>query len=443
MTTGPTSHPEGYQGALAEFYDTAERLLRAELAAGKTVALIAAGDPLIYSSQQHLSRRLTGDYPVDIIPGISSIQAAAAATRSVLCEDRDVFRVVPAALPLADLTAHLCSGDPLAVLKLGRTTDTLVSALRAADRLEHALVVSNASTPHEHIIPLTEALSKGELLPYFSVVLLPSATLADGVVREENAPAEGRVDVVGLGPGDAKFLTQDTADVLAQATDVVGYATYTQRVSVREDQHVHSSGNMVKLERARLALDLAAGGKRVVVVSSGDPGMFGMVTALMEVLDTLDPQSEDAERLAQLPIEIHPGVTAALAAAAHVGAPLGHDFAVLSLSDRMKPWGTIAQRVQACCDADMAFAVYNPKSRTRPHQIDAFIKLLHHARSPETLIIKVRAVGCEQEQYSVSTLADFTSEDVDIRTVLIVGSSRTRIVAVGDRQRVYTPRRYD
>ena len=387
MTTGPTSHPEGYQGALAEFYDTAERLLRAELAAGKTVALIAAGDPLIYSSQQHLSRRLTGDYPVDIIPGISSIQAAAAATRSVLCEDRDVFRVVPAALPLADLTAHLCSGDPLAVLKLGRTTDTLVSALRAADRLEHALVVSNASTPHEHIIPLTEALSKGELLPYFSVVLLPSATLADGVVREENAPAEGRVDVVGLGPGDAKFLTQDTADVLAQATDVVGYATYTQRVSVREDQHVHSSGNMVKLERARLALDLAAGGKRVVVVSSGDPGMFGMVTALMEVLDTLDPQSEDAERLAQLPIEIHPGVTAALAAAAHVGAPLGHDFAVLSLSDRMKPWGTIAQRVQACCDADMAFAVYNPKSRTRPHQIDAFIKLLHHARSPETLII--------------------------------------------------------
>ena len=199
----------------------------------------------------------------------------------------------------------------------------------------------------------------------------------------------------------------------------------------------------MELERARLALDLAAGGKRVVVVSSGDPGMFGMATALMEVLDTLDPQSEDAERLAQLPIEIHPGVTAALAAAAHVGAPLGHDFAVLSLSDRMKPWGTIAQRVQACCDADMAFAVYNPKSRTRPHQIDAFIKLLHHARSLETLIIKVRAVGCEQEQYSVSTLADFTSEDVDMRTVLVVGSSRTRRVAVGDRQRVYTPQRYD
>lgn len=205
VATGPTSHPEGYQGALAEFYDTAERLLRAELAAGKTVALIAAGDPLIYSSQQHLSRRLTGDYPVDIISGISSFQAAAAATRSVLCEDRDVFRVVPATLPLAELTAQLCSGDPLAVLKLGRTTDTLVSALRAVDRLEHALVVSFASTPHEQIIPLTEALSKGGLLPYFSVVLLPSATLADGVVREENAPAEERVDVVGLGPGTPNF----------------------------------------------------------------------------------------------------------------------------------------------------------------------------------------------------------------------------------------------
>ncbi|WP_276878569.1 precorrin-2 C(20)-methyltransferase [Lawsonella clevelandensis] len=205
VATGPTSHPEGYQGALAEFYDTAERLLRAELAAGKTVALIAAGDPLIYSSQQHLSRRLTGDYPVDIISGISSFQAAAAATRSVLCEDRDVFRVVPATLPLAELTAQLCSGDPLAVLKLGRTTDTLVSALRAVDRLEHALVVSFASTPHEQIIPLTEALSKGGLLPYFSVVLLPSAALADGVVREENAPAEERVDVVGLGPGTPNF----------------------------------------------------------------------------------------------------------------------------------------------------------------------------------------------------------------------------------------------
>ena len=104
---------------------------------------------------------------------------------------------------------------------------------------------------------------------------------------------------------------------------------------------------------------------------------------------------------------------------------------------------TIAQRVQACCTVDLAFAVYNPKSRARPHQIDTFIELLRRARSPETLIIKVRAVGCEQEQYSVSTLADFTSDDVDMRTVLIVGSSRTRRVAVGDRQRVYTPRRYD
>lgn len=443
VTTGPTSHPEGYQGALAEFYDTAERLLRAELAAGQTVALIAAGDPLIYSSQQHLSRRLATDYPVDIIPGISSFQAAAAATKRVLCEDHDVFRVVPATLPLAELTAQLLSGDPLAVLKLGRTTDTLVAALRAADRLEQALVVSNASTPHERVIPLADALSSDERLPYFSVVLLPSTTVADGVARQESLPAGGRVDVVGLGPGDARFLTHDTAGILAQATDVVGYATYTQRVAVREDQHVHSSGNMVELERARLALDLAAAGKRVAVVSSGDPGVFGMATALMEVLDTLDPDSEDAERLAQLPIEVHPGVTAALAAAAHVGAPLGHDFAVLSLSDRLKPWDTIAQRVQACCTADMAFAVYNPKSRARPHQIDAFIELLRHARSPETLIIKVRAVGCEQEQYSVSTLADFTSDDVDMRTVLIVGSSRTRRVAVGDRQRVYTPRRYD
>ena len=251
------------------------------------------------------------------------------------------------------------------------------------------------------------------------------------------------MDVVGLGPGDARFLTPDTADILTQATDVVGYGAYTQRVALKEGQRVHSSGNMVELERARLALDLAASGKRVVVVSSGDPGVFGMATALMEVLDTLDPQSGDVERFAQLPIEIHPGVTAALAAAALVGAPLGHDFAVLSLSDRLKPWETIAQRVQACCTVDLAFAVYNPKSRARPHQIDTFIELLRRARSPETLIIKVRAVGCEQEQYSVSTLADFTSDDVDMRTVLIVGSSRTRRVAVGDRQRVYTPRRYD
>lgn len=443
VTTGSTSHPEGYQGALAEFYDTAERLLRAELAAGKTVALIAAGDPLIYSSQQHLSRRLAGDYPVDIIPGISSFQAAAAVTNSVLCEDHDVFRVVPATLPLAELTTQLRSGDPLAVLKLGRTTETLVSALRAADRLEQALVVMNASTPLENVVRLTDVLSRGERIPYFSVVLLPSATVADGVVRQENLPAEGCVDVVGLGPGDARFLTPDTADILTQATDVVGYGAYTQRVALKEGQRVHSSGNMVELERARLALDLAASGKRVVVVSSGDPGVFGMATALMEVLDTLDPQSGDVERFAQLPIEIHPGVTAALAAAALVGAPLGHDFAVLSLSDRLKPWETIAQRVQACCTADLAFAVYNPKSRARPHQIDTFIELLRRARSPETLIIKVRAVGCEQEQYSVSTLADFTSDDVDMRTVLIVGSSRTRRVAVGDRQRVYTPRRYD
>ena len=443
VTTGQISHPGGYQGALAEFYYNAESTLRKELRAGKTVALIAAGDPLIYSSQQHLSRRLADDYDVEIIPGISSFQAAAAATKSVLCEDRDVLRVVPATLPPSELTAQLHSGDPLAVLKLGRTTDALVSALRMSGRLDDALVVSNATTEEQDIVPLRDIVESGGKVPYFSVVLLPSRTVADGVAREENRTLTGRVDVVGLGPGDERFRTQDTVNVLAQATDIVGYATYTQRVAVRADQHVHSSGNMVELERAQLALELAAAGKRVVIVSSGDPGVFGMATALMEVLDSLDPQSVDAERLARLPIEVHPGVTAALAAAAHVGAPLGHDFAVLSLSDRLKPWHTIVERVQACCDADMAFAVYNPKSRARPHQIDDLIELLRRLRSPETLIIKVRAVGCEQEQYSVSTLAEFTSDDVDMRTVLIVGSSRTRSIAGGDRQRVYTPRRYD
>ncbi len=239
----------------------------------------------------------------------------------------------------------------------------------------------------------------------------------------------GWLCIAGLGPGDEAMVTPEVSLALAQATDVLGYIPYVARVASRPGLTLHPSDNREELERARAALGLAARGGRVVVVSSGDPGVFAMAAAVFEAMEARP------DWLA-LDVRVLPGITAMLAAAARAGAPLGHDFCAINLSDNLKPWALIERRVRAAAGADMAMAFYNPRSASRPHRFEQILQLLRESCEPERLLLFARAVSTPQERLLCVSLGEARADMADMRTVVIVGSSTTRRVG----RFVYTPR---
>jgi precorrin-3B C17-methyltransferase len=239
----------------------------------------------------------------------------------------------------------------------------------------------------------------------------------------------GWLAVVGLGPGQEDMVTPQVRAVLAEATDVIGYFPYVARVAPREGLTLHGSDNRVEIDRADHALRLASQGARVVIVSSGDPGVFAMASALFEALEAR-PEHHG------LDIRILPGITAMLAAAASAGAPLGHDFCAINLSDNLKPWDLVEHRLRLAAQADFAMGFYNPRSASRPHQFARVLEILRQECGPDRLIIFARAVSTPDERISTVTLAEATPEMADMRTVVLVGNSATRRVG----RFVYTPR---
>jgi len=245
----------------------------------------------------------------------------------------------------------------------------------------------------------------------------------------------GRLAIVGLGPGAAELTTPLASETLAAATDLVGYAPYLARVPERPGQCRHASDNREELARARQALDLAASGKFVAVVSSGDPGVFAMASAVFEAIETGKPAWKDIE------VTVIPGVSAMLAAAARIGAPLGHDFCVISLSDNLKPWDLVLKRLEAAASSDFIIVLYNPASKARPWQLGEAIRLIARHRASSTPVIFAHAVSQADERVDITTLADADPAKADMRTLIIIGSSATRLVAGGNGRRfVYTPR---
>jgi len=240
----------------------------------------------------------------------------------------------------------------------------------------------------------------------------------------------GTLTIAGLGPGDAALVTPEVSAALAGATDVLGYAPYVARVAPREGLTLHPSDNRMELERAGEALRLAAEGGRVVMVSSGDPGVFAMAAAVFEALEGF-PQWQD------LSIRVLPGVTAMLAAAARAGAPLGHDFCAINLSDNLKPWKVIEQRLRLAAEADFAIAVYNPRSASRPEGFARALDVLKQAGCGERVIIFAHAVTTPKERIETLLLQDARPEMADMATLVIVGNSATRRVG----RWVYAPRR--
>lgn len=245
----------------------------------------------------------------------------------------------------------------------------------------------------------------------------------------------GHLDVVGLGPAGEQWVHSAAGDAIAAATDLVGYGPYLDRVATGE-HHRHASDNREELERARHALELAAEGRRVAVISGGDPGIFAMAAAICEALEQAPELGE------RLSVAMHPGVSALQAAAARVGAPLGNDFCAISLSDNLKPWSLIARRVQYAARGDFALAFYNPRSRSRPWQLGEALALLR-AEQPGTVpVVFATAVGRADEAITITTLAEADPEQVDMRTLVLVGNSLTRVFEQGGESRVYTPRDY-
>lgn len=239
----------------------------------------------------------------------------------------------------------------------------------------------------------------------------------------------GWIAVAGLGPGDEALVTPEVTAALAEATDVVGYIPYVARVAARDGLTLHPSDNRVELDRAALALDLAAQGRRVVIVSSGDPGVFAMASALFEAMEAApDRQQTD--------IRILPGITAMLAAAARAGAPLGHDFCAINLSDNLKPFDLVARRLRLAAQADFAMAFYNPRSKSRPHQFARVLEILREECEATRLITFARAVSTPEQALRTVTLAEATEDMADMRTVVLVGNSATRRIG----PYVYTPR---
>jgi precorrin-3B C17-methyltransferase len=250
-----------------------------------------------------------------------------------------------------------------------------------------------------------------------------------------NGEAKGRLDIVGLGPGDAQWITPEASEVLEAASDLVGYAPYLARIPLREGQVRHPSDNRVELSRARVALGLAEAARRVAVVSGGDPGIFAMASAVFEAVDTGKPEWRDLE------IAVSPGISAMQAAAARVGAPLGHDFCAISLSDNRKSWSLIARRLVAAADGDFVIALYNPASLARPDQIHAAFALLREHKAADTPVVFAQAIGRADENIVTTTLAAADPSIADMRTLIIVGSSQTRVIArAGKAPFVYTPR---
>ena len=333
------------------------------------------------------------------------------------------------------LAALVASSEDMAHAALAEAAASLEVPLRFVER--HS---ADANSPAS---PLDTLLNAALRIPYETLnddhaqgVALALSPLA--IDPRTIGRARGRLTVIGLGPGSADLMVPAARTALDEATDILGYETYVKMAGpLRADQRVHATDNREEMQRARHAFELASEGRSVVMVSSGDPGVFAMAAAVLEALDA----SEDSA-WAAVELSIVPGVSAAMATAAQAGAPLGHDFCMLSLSDNLKPWSIIEKRLRHAAQADLVMAFYNPISRARPWQLDKALDIVREYRAAHTQVVLGRDIGRPGATLRTVTLGELRSADVDMRTMLIVGSSTTRRFTRGA-QWVYTPRWYE
>ena len=249
--------------------------------------------------------------------------------------------------------------------------------------------------------------------------------------------ARGSLRIVGIGPGARDWRTAEADAALAAASDVVGLKLYLDLLGpALAGKIVHASGLGAEEARVRRALELAAAGRRVALISSGDAGIYGLATLVFELIDR-----EKCDAWARIDIAVVPGLSALQAAAARLGAPLGHDFCAISLSDLLTPWSVIERRLAAAAAGDFVVALYNPRSSRRHAQLTRALDILRQVRGADTPAALARNLGRTGERVTVTTLARLEDEEIDMLTLVIVGSSATRVLP-GQLPRLYTPRGY-
>lgn len=371
---------------------------------------------------------------------VSSVEREPAANE-LLIYPRSVLVAVSEAGPqLAD--------EVRAALHEARIASQSLACLLAGDNLMADPALHEAAARLDVPLRFVSAQSASEMARNAVPQLLPPVSAGEGIaIAVASQPLDvlqigqtrGRLAVIGLGPGAADLMVPAVKAELARATDVLGYETYVRMAGpFRADQVLHCTDNREEMQRARHAFELAAQGRSVIVVSSGDPGVFAMASAVLEALH----ESDDC-RWHSVDLEILPGVSASLATAAQAGAPLGHDFCVISLSDNLKPWEVIESRLDLASQADLALAFYNPISRSRPWQLGRALEIVRRHRAPETPVTLGRDIGRPGQTLRIITLGELTPEQVDMRTMVLVGSSTTCTFArPGGGSWVYTPRWY-
>jgi precorrin-2 C20-methyltransferase/precorrin-3B C17-methyltransferase len=400
--------------------------IAADCRSGLDVAFVTEGDPTVYSTAAYvwqLLGELAPEIPIEIVPGVSSITAAAARVGWTLAQKDETIAIVPAGYHPDKLHSLIETFSTVCLLKVPQAIPQLVKVLDAFGLEREAVYVENLGTPQEWITTdLTRAVDRQG---YFALVLVRATNSG----TDSPPRVMGKVWVVGLGPGDPLLLTPQAREVLWAAEILVGYDSYLKALApLGLRAELHGSPIGAEADRAAHALELARAGRRVALVSSGDAGVYGMASLLLETAATM-PEIE---------VEVIPGVTAALAAAALLGAPLGHDFACLSLSDLLTPWEIIEGRLDAVGRGDLVLALYNPLSSRRTWQLPRARDILLAYRSPETpvgLVDKAYRPGMRVWQ---TTLGDLTTDGISMETLLIIGNSQTRVV----NGRLVTPRGY-
>ncbi|WP_442944120.1 precorrin-3B C(17)-methyltransferase [Nostoc sp.] len=343
----------------------------------------------------------------------------------------------------------------LADAKLERTSVAGIFAptIAAADPAIHAVasalgVPARFFTPNQLASLLSQGYSPAQAAAIAATGTFPitpaSAQIAIAIAPQPidlniTGQPRGRLAIIGTGPGGLQWMSKEVKEIIKSATDLVGYKTYLDLVgSLADGKQRHESDNREEEARAKMALDLAASGRYVAVVSSGDPGIYAMATAVFEVCDRYAKPEWD-----NIDIHVAPGISAMQAAAAAIGAPLGHDFCAISLSDILKPWSAIAQRITAAAEADFVIAFYNPVSKERTWQLAEARNILLRHRTPDTPVVLARNLGRPGQTVKAIALDELAPASADMRTIILVGSTKTRTIKRRDGNIwVYTPRRY-
>ncbi|MBY0525492.1 MAG: precorrin-3B C(17)-methyltransferase [Gemmataceae bacterium] len=411
-------------------YRAAVEQMASDCHAGRDVAFVTEGDPTLYSSAAQvwqLLEELHPEIPIEVVPGISSINAAAARVRWPLAQKDQPFAVVPAGYHAGELHQWIERFPSVCFLKPPHVLPELTQTLSQRAPQREAVYVENLGTAQEWTT--TDLQTAAARNCYFSLVLVRTRPKSAKQLVADRACKAGQVSIIGLGPGDARLMTRQAQAALRSADVVVGYDAYLNALApLHLRAEMCGSPIGAEAERARQSLEFAGQGRRVALVSSGDAGVYGMASLLFE----------SAASAAELEIEVVPGVTAAVAAASLLGAPLGHDFACISLSDLLTPWSVIEQRLEAAAAGDFVLAIYNPLSQRRTWQLPRAKQILSRHRSPQTPVGLADRAYREGTRVWHTTLAELSTDGIGMETTLIVGNSQTRRV----NGRMVTPRGY-